>query len=314
MEPGLPVLFIINPVSGTGKRKTLPHLIARTCRKRNVPYRIAYTEYAGHATVIASEAVEEHLPLIVAVGGDGTINEIARALIGKPCALGILPAGSGNGLARSLHLSMQPATALRQILSGQVIDLDVLHINGEPCFNLFGTGFDSKVSKLFEEQPKRGFWSYFLAVFKAFFTFHPLHYEVCVKGAKHRGPFYLVVAANSSQYGNDAYIAPRALPYDGVLDLMLVKPFPFYAFVPLLARLLLNRIHHSKYILYYTTTQVIIAGAGKKKFDYHIDGEYRGNTGKIQIKLEPECLRVIVPAAAGKFQQQVHEKSEPSIG
>ncbi len=189
------ITFIVNPISGTRGKEALPELIAAEMDKERFDVDIRQTEYAGQAAVIARECAEAGDYMVVAVGGDGTVNEVARSLTHTETALGIVPCGSGNGLARHLCLPLSPRKALGVINAAVVEQFDYGVVNGLPFFCTCGMGFDAFISLKFAEAGKRG----------------PLT--------------YIIACANASQYGNNAYIAPNATMKDGLMDVIIMEPF-----------------------------------------------------------------------------------------
>jgi len=219
------VAFIMNPISGTISKAGIPQLIENKLDKNLFDYEIRETERAGHATEIAAELAEKGVDLVMAVGGDGTVNEVGRALINTETAMGIIPCGSGNGLARHLMLPMELGKAIQVINRYEIHDLDYGTINGMPFFCTCGMGFDAFISMKFAEAGKRGLATYVENVLKEGLKYEPETYEIEDEtGTKHYKAF-LISAANASQYGNNAYIAPQASMSDGLLDVIIMEPF-----------------------------------------------------------------------------------------
>ena len=219
------IVFIMNPISGTASKAAVPQLIENRLDQSLFEYEIRLTEHAGHATTIAQQAAEEGVDLVVAVGGDGTVNEVGRALIETQTAMAILPCGSGNGLARHLMLPMDLGKAISLINRFEIHDLDYGTINGIPFFCTCGMGFDAFISMKFAEAGKRGLITYVENVLKEGLKYKPETYELEDEtGTKHYKAF-LISAANASQYGNNAYIAPQASMSDGLLDVIIMEPF-----------------------------------------------------------------------------------------
>ena len=219
------VVFIINPISGTTSKARIPELIDATLDKDLFAYEIRRTERPGHATEIACEAKDAGTDIVVAVGGDGTVNEVARALIESDTALGIIPCGSGNGLARHLMISMQPRKAIQTLNACEIHDLDYGMINNHPFFCTCGMGFDAVISMKFAETGKRGPITYVENVLKEGLRYKPETYEIQdEKGITYQKAF-LISCANASQYGNNAFIAPQASMSDGLMDVVIMEPF-----------------------------------------------------------------------------------------
>ena len=219
------IRFIINPISGNGSKKGLPGLICRTIEKERFDCSISYTEYGGHAAKLAKEAVEEGIDIVAAVGGDGTVNEIARSLIDTNTALAIVPYGSGNGLARHLKIPINARKSIQLINECEIHKLDYGKINGIPFFCTCGMGFDALVSRKFASTSKRGYASYMESVFNEVLKYKPETYEIEDETEKKSYKAFLITCANASQWGNNAYIAPHASMSDGLMDVIIVEPF-----------------------------------------------------------------------------------------
>ncbi|MBQ8046399.1 MAG: diacylglycerol kinase family lipid kinase [Prevotella sp.] len=219
------IIFVMNPISGTGSKAEIPKLISQHLDKERFDYEIILTEYAGHATEIATQAKENGIDIVVAVGGDGTVNEVARGLTHSKTALGIIPCGSGNGLARHLLLPMNPRKAIQIINTCEIHALDYGIINGYPFFCTCGMGFDAFVSMKFAESGHRGPVTYVENVLREGLKYKPETYEIQDENGITRHKAFLISCANASQYGNNAYIAPQASMSDGLLDVIIMEPF-----------------------------------------------------------------------------------------
>ena len=212
------ITFIINPISGTNGKEIILRLINELIDRSKYDYSIRKTEYAGHATEIARQAVKEHVDIVVAIGGDGTINEIGRSLIHTDTALGIIPCVSGNGLARHLHIPMDPKGAIYTLNAGIIKNIDYGIIDGRPFFCTCGVGFDAFVSLKFADSGKRGLLTYLENTLHESLRYRPETYEIENSTGTVRYKAFLIACANASQYGNKAYIAPQASLTDGIID------------------------------------------------------------------------------------------------
>lgn len=219
------ITFILNPISGTVKKSEIPKLIDTYLNKSLFEYAIRYTEYPGHATEIARRLKDEKEDVVVAVGGDGTINEVARAITHSDTALGIIPCGSGNGLARHLMIPMNISKAIDVINDYEIHDLDYGVINDIPFFCTCGIGFDAFISQKFAEDGKRGPLTYMKKVLQEGLRYKPETYVVEDETGTKQYKAYLISCANASQYGNNAYIAPQASMKDGMMDIIIMEPF-----------------------------------------------------------------------------------------
>ena len=222
------IVFIMNPISGTSSKAAVPSLIDSTLDKELFEYEIRLTERAGHASEIAAEARDNHADIVVAVGGDGTVNEVARSIVHSDTALGILPCGSGNGLARHLLLPMNLRKSLDIINAFDVRDLDYGIINGHPFFCTCGMGFDAFVSQKFAEAGKRGPITYAENILREGLKYKPETYVLEDENGTNQYKAFLISCANASQYGNNAYIAPQASMSDGLIDVIIMEPFDVF--------------------------------------------------------------------------------------
>ena len=219
------IIFIMNPISGTASKAGIPNLIDSTLDKELFEYEIKLTERAGHASELATEAKNNHADIVVAVGGDGTVNEVARSLVHSDTALGILPCGSGNGLARHLLLPMNLKKSIEVINAGKIHDLDYGVINGHPFFCTCGMGFDAFVSMKFAESGKRGPISYAENILREGLKYEPETYTLEDETGTKQYKAFLISCANASQYGNNAYIASQASMSYGLIDVVIMEPF-----------------------------------------------------------------------------------------
>ena len=219
------VVFVLNPISGAIKKSGIPKIIDQTINKELFDYEIRYTERAGHAEVIARESAEAGIDIVVAVGGDGTINEIGRGLVHTDTAMAVIPCGSGNGLARHLSIPMNIKKSIQVLNACQIHNLDYCTINDHPFFCTCGMGFDAFISQKFAMSKRRGPLKYLEEVLREGLNYEPETYQIEDEGTRHRYQAYLITCANASQYGNNAYIAPQASMSDGLLDVIIMEPF-----------------------------------------------------------------------------------------
>ena len=234
------ISFIINPISGTqGKEQILKWLDEKLDKSRYIP-EVIYTEWAGHAVEIAARKAKEEVFAVVAIGGDGTINEIARSLVHTKTALGIIPCGSGNGLARHLQIPMEAKKAIDIINEGLIDIIDYGKINDVPFFCTCGVGFDAFVSLQFSKAGRRGPLIYLEKTLLESLKYKPETYELEMDGSTSRYKAFLIACGNASQYGNNAYITPQATLNDGLLDVTILEPFTVLD-VPALSFQLFNK-------------------------------------------------------------------------
>lgn len=216
------IMLIVNPISGTGNKKDVPEVVERTLAAEGYSTDVRFTGGRGDATMFASEASDKGYYGVLACGGDGTVNETARALCGSQTALGILPAGSGNGLARHLGIPMDVELAMEIVCQRNVVPSDYGSVNGVPFFCTFGMGFDAAVSHRFARQNHRGLLSYVRSALSEYVQFRPTTYTISANGKLLTEKAFLVAVCNASQWGNNAYIAPEASITDGLLDITIV--------------------------------------------------------------------------------------------
>jgi diacylglycerol kinase (ATP) len=233
------ILFIINPISGGKDKLKIPGLIDANLDRSKFNANYSFTEYIGHASEIAEEAASKNFDIIVAVGGDGTINEIGTKVMQQNKILGILPFGSGNGLSRFLKIPMNTTQAIKVINDCKVRVIDTAKFNDKCFFNMAGMGFDAHISSVFAGNKSRGLSGYLKLGFKEMLDYKPQTYHIHIDGKEYIRKAFVVSVANSSQYGNNAHIAPNASITDGLLDVCIIKEFPIYK-IPVLAYHMLN--------------------------------------------------------------------------
>lgn len=285
------ILFIINPISGGKDKKGFPLLIEKYLDKEKFQPDFVFTEYAGHAHKIASDAVAAGTDVVVAVGGDGTINEVASALVDTGLKMGIVPCGSGNGLALSLGLPLNNRKAIGVINQLRSMAIDSAVLNEQKFFNMAGVGFDAHISHEFAGMTSRGFRGYIKTAFSEIVKYKPGTYRIEIDGTIFERTAFMISIANSPQYGNNAYISPKASLSDGLLDVCVVKPFPLALFPAVVLRMFTKTSDHSRYL-------EIIKGKNIRIVSYdnvrvHVDGEPRGAGREISISVNPSSLSVL---------------------
>jgi YegS/Rv2252/BmrU family lipid kinase len=292
----------MNPISGTASKAAVPQLIENRLDQSLFEYEIRLTEHAGHATTIAQQAAEEGVDLVVAVGGDGTVNEVGRALIETQTAMAILPCGSGNGLARHLMLPMDLGKAISLINRFEIHDLDYGTINGMPFFCTCGMGFDAFISMKFAEAGKRGLITYVENVLKEGLKYKPETYELEDEtGTKHYKAF-LISAANASQYGNNAYIAPQASMSDGLLDVIIMEPFDVLEAPQISLDMFNKTLDKNSKIKTFKAKRIHVHR--KEPGWIHYDGDPVMTDADIDILLHSKGIKVLVNPDADKRLRQ----------
>ena len=284
-------LFIINPISGGKKKDGVPELIDQNLDKAVFDATIVFSDGVSHARIIALEAVGKY-DIIVAVGGDGTVNEIASAIVGSDTALGIVPYGSGNGLARFLGIPMNPNQAIQTLVKGHAESIDSGTVNGQPFFNMAGMGFDAHISEVFSHGKKRGFISYVKSSMQEIATYNEQEYHLEIDGKVYERKAFMLSIANSSQYGNDAHISPNASVQDGLLDICLIRKFPLWRFPEMGIRMLTKTSESTSYVEIIRGKQINVTRQSEGPI--HLDGEPQVMGTAIHINIVPNSLKVIV--------------------
>jgi YegS/Rv2252/BmrU family lipid kinase len=293
----------MNPISGSASKAAIPKLIENRLDKSLFSYEIINTEYAGHASIIAKEAAEKGVDIVVAIGGDGTVNEVGRALVNTNTAMGIIPCGSGNGLARHLQIPMDAGKAIQMLNYDEVHQLDYGIINDKVFFCTCGMGFDAFISMKFSEAGKRGPITYAENILKEGLKYEPETYEIEDEtGTKHYKAF-LVSVANASQYGNNAYIAPQASMSDGLLDVIIMEPFDMLE-APQVGIDMFNKTLNKNSKIKTFTAKSIHIHRKKGQGLIHFDGEPTITDDDINISIRPKGIRVVVNPHADKSNRR----------
>jgi diacylglycerol kinase (ATP) len=285
------VLFIINSLLQKRFGKDLSQIIPKYLDKSKFEFDICCSLYPGHAAELAFSKKDEY-DIIVAAGGDGTMNEVGQALAGSATILGLIPLGSGNGLARTI-LKMPPSIkkSIQIINACNIRNLDMGLINGMPFFNMAGVGFDAHVAHWYNLKDKRGFFTYLQTVVKLFFSHRPRKFEVLYESEMHSVNAFLISFANSSQWGYNAHICPGADPSDGLLGMTIIQSFPKLT-VPFLAcRLFTRKINKSRFVQMFMTKSIQVRSPGE--IIGHIDGNPVIFKDNISVEVVHNAIKVI---------------------
>ncbi|MDL2310245.1 diacylglycerol kinase family lipid kinase [Parabacteroides sp. OttesenSCG-928-B22] len=294
---------IINPISGVGSKRKIPKMIEEAFASEDCSVEITFTEYAGHASELTKRAVEAGVHTILAVGGDGTVNEVAGSMLHSDAILGIIPKGSGNGLARELFIPMDVKKALEVVVKGHVSTIDSCSANGRVFFTTCGVGFDAAVSENFAHEKHRGSVTYVKTAIEEYLSYKPEEYELSIDSITLAEKAFLVACANASQYGNNAFIAPNADIEDGKMDITILSPFTPLDIGPLAIQLFTKQIDRNSKIKIIKGKEVIITR--KKPGIMHIDGEPIQAEAEIQITMDPHSLKVYTPTEV-PFTEEVY--------
>lgn len=291
--PHPPVLFIINKAAGKGFQSTVEGKILDICSRFDAECTIEFTKSRGHATELAYAGRAQGFQKIIAIGGDGTLNEVAQALVHTEVAMGIVPKGSGNGLSRHLGIPLEFEKAIENIFTGQSTLIDTFLVNDHLSINVSGVGFDGHVANLFGKDGKRGLLGYVKLAVQEFFKFKEFTCTLTTDEKSISTKAFIIAIANSSQYGNNARIAPKASVTDHKLHVTLLTKVPLYALLPFMFRFFTNRVYNSAYCSTFDGSSFQLCM--EKNVAYHVDGEASGSEEKFSITLQPSSLRLIIP-------------------
>ena len=283
------IKFIINPVSGTGKQKGIENHINNHIKH---DFEIVYTKSTGDATILSKSAISDGVDIVVAVGGDGTVNECVKAIIGSKTALGVIPCGSGNGFAFHFGMKKDIKKAILQLNSCKISVIDSCTVNNIPFVNVSGIGFDAHIAHLFSDLKERGFLNYLKLIKNEVFTYKAKDYQLNYNAKSKKVKANLIALANASQYGNNFCIAPKANAYDGLIDFVIVKELPKWKIPFLLYQLSKGKVHLSRYVEIIKANEMLINTNNKI---IHLDGEPFKCKNLITIKVKPKTLKIFMP-------------------
>ena len=283
------IRFIINPTSGTGKQSGIEKLIKKNT---NFEYEVVFTKKSGDATILSKRAVERKVDVVIAVGGDGTANECAKAIIGSETALGVIPCGSGNGFAFHFGMNKNIEKALLQLNSCKISLIDSCTVNQIPFINVSGIGFDAHIAHLFSNVKKRGFSIYLKLISNELFAYKAKDYYLSYDKKDIHIKANLIAFANTSQYGKNFSISPDASTKDGLIDFVIIKELPKWKIIPFLYQLVKGRVHLSKYVKIIRTEEMLIDSTDNI---LHLDGEPIETKSPIRIKAHHRTLKIFTP-------------------
>jgi YegS/Rv2252/BmrU family lipid kinase len=281
-------LFIINPTAGV---QPVNFIVSKDLDRRKNELSLCKSLSKTNTGTIVRQSFDKH-DVFIAAGGDGTVHSVAVELVGTNKIFGVLPLGSGNGFAKEFGFKMNVRSLLSDIRRGESVDIDVIEINDKLCLNVAGIGLDSFVAHSFSNLKLRGFLPYVWLTFKTFLQLRPFHVTISCEGEEIVSEkLFVLTIANTRQFGNNAFIAPEAKPNDGIIDLVLIKPFPKIFGPVFVIRLFTKRINKSKYVRHIQTNKEIVIQTEETRF--HIDGEPLEISGKVVVKIKKEVLKVL---------------------
>ncbi len=295
------IIYLINPISGTSKKDKIRELVEKVTAAKDIEYRVFHTNAAGDYEFLREHIVKEHFTDIVILGGDGTVNQVTGALRDTGVHFGIIPVGSGNGLARAAGIPTSMKAAIELIFNGTAESVDAFTVNGSYACMLSGMGFDAQVAHDFAQKSTRGLFTYTQQSIIQFFKANPYQFEIILDHFSFFTDAFFISIANSNQFGNNAIIAPQASLSDGLLDIVIVQKMnkaklPFAILRQMRGN---NKVQQlvedmsTKNILYFQTPSLRIKNP--KLAPLHIDGEPRDAVEEIQVEIIPKAFLLIKP-------------------
>jgi diacylglycerol kinase (ATP) len=287
-QPSNKALFILNPYAGIPPVK---FIISKELKRRRDELSYYKSLSIDESGTLIRQNFDKY-DVFVAAGGDGTVHTVADQLVGTGKRLGVLPIGSGNGFAKELGFRPNIRSLLKDIEKNECFDVDVININNGLCLNVAGVGLDSFVAHSFDKLKARGFWSYVGVTIVNFIRLRPFHAEIKIPGEKTISEdLFVLTVANTRQFGNNAFIAPDAIPNDGMLDIVMIKPFPKILFPIFIYRLFAKRMNRSRYFSHIKTRKLVTISTDETRF--HIDGEPVTICGEVKIEIRKNALKVL---------------------
>lgn len=293
------IVYLINPISGTVKKEGLKELIEKETTKQQIAYEIVATNALGDYDFLKEKIIAENITDVVMVGGDGTVNQVAASLKNERVQFGIIPVGSGNGLARAANIPLKPKDALQLIFTGTAKKIDAFLINNQFSCMLSGIGFDAQVAHDFAAKASRGLLTYTTQSLINFFKAHPYQFEIILDNFSFYSDAFFISVANSNQFGNNFTIAPKASLSDGLLDIVIVQKMnkaklPFAVLKQIRGNNKLQDLVDSitnKNVLYFQTPSLKIKNI--KHAPFHIDGEPKETADEFSIDILKDCFNLI---------------------
>lgn len=293
-QPMEKILFIINPKSGTDRAKAIEHLVLEHMDPTRFQVTIAHTQYAKHGTELARKALKDGYETIVAVGGDGSVNDVIVALAGSKAKLGIIPKGSGNGLARSLHIPLDTVQAIRSINEQHHCPIDLGKAGDVLFASNVGVGFDVLVARKFAKSQRRGMVAYSWIVTKHLWKYKEWKWDLQIDGRPLKSKAFILTVANAQQFGYNFKIAPIAELQDGLFDVVVIRKYPKILGAMIALRAFKGTLLKSKYVAHYRAKRVTIGNPDLELFQ--ADGDTHACKATLEIEMLEKAINVIVPA------------------
>lgn len=287
------LVFIINPRSGVERQKAIQQAIDDRLDKEQFTYEIVHTQYAKHGTELAKEAADKGAYAVVAVGGDGSVNDIVAGLIGTGTALAIIPKGSGNGMARTMDIPLKEHAAIDIINKGNTIMMDIGYANDRPFISNAGVAFDALISKKFAKSVRRGFAIYSWLVTRYMWTYKEWEWTLTIDGKELKEKAFIISVANGKQFGYNFQIAPGASWTDGLFDIVVIKKFPKLLGGALVLRAMNGTITDSPFVEHFQGKEVTVSHPKLKLMQ--TDGDAHDCASEIKFRIDKGAQKVIVP-------------------
>lgn len=284
------IAFVVNPNSGPRKKENIVDVIEKNMSGKT-PFDILVWKDKNNFEEIRTQIISGKYTTVVAVGGDGTVNEVAKNVANTNIILGIIPRGSGNGLARTLGIPQNAIQAIKRVETGTVKTIDHGFINGRFFSCAAGIGFDAHICQLFASSKTRGLLTYVRISLMQFLSYRAKEYTIHANNETIKTKAFLIAFANAGQYGNDFYIAPQAKMDDGLIDIVILKPFNVFSACDIFVKVLSRKAHKAKSIVTFTAKEFKIKNENNTAI--HFDGEPGAVENEIEIKINPQSLKVV---------------------
>lgn len=287
------LVFVINPKSGVDRQKTIQKAIETTLNREQFSYEIQFTQYAKHGTELAANAAAKGAYAVVAVGGDGSVNDVVKGLLGTNTLLAIIPKGSGNGMARTLGIPMKVEEAIHVINQQKMIAMDIGFVNGQPFISNAGAAFDALIAKKFARSTQRGLAIYSWLVTKHLWTYKEWDWEIEIDGKPIKERAFIINIANGRQFGYNFQIAPEASWTDGLLDVIIIRRFPKILGGMLVLRAMTGTITKSPFVRQFRGKEIIVRHPKLKLIQ--TDGDAHESASELRFTIQPGAQKVLVP-------------------